>query len=470
MAMPTCRSARPCIAMGTLVAIAVLAISSLVWADVPGESPTEAPKKVDAPESEKDAPKKENAATNKEDVSGAKPEGETKDPLAQPLDAPKPPKDVEPPSKTRVVVPKGPDKNADGIIGIVRGQNVNLRVGPRRGPHRIAQLNRGAVVVIVERIDDWLGIHVPVGFPAVASMRYLKPVAEGRVQIDATNLNLRVAIPGSGRAAPPAFRDHPKPGAVVPVIRTEGDWAWVLAPEYVRAYISARYVKELGPAREHQDVLAKAREFRKKNIAILDARRKEHVSRVSANRLREVIGHVQRELAELRRKNTLDQAPVIALRDHLRDGLKAHASALPRVRRLATAMYLDLEAEAALRAARADEALASGPPTGKASPAPRKPTPHAVGPVALTGIPRFEPTENNQGEWVLWQREAPSHVLRPAPGVNVSFPDLRRYDGKQTKVVGKQTKHRVFGLPLVMVHTLEPLPEPVVRKNPTGTR
>src|SRR5437016_6296638 len=58
--------------------------------------------------------------------------------------------------------PTAPD--AEWTVGVVKGENVNLRVGPRQDDVPVMQFEQGTVVVVVEHPGEWLGVRVPAGF------------------------------------------------------------------------------------------------------------------------------------------------------------------------------------------------------------------------------------------------------------------------------------------------------------------
>ncbi|MDF1701291.1 MAG: hypothetical protein P1V36_09060, partial [Planctomycetota bacterium] len=154
-------------------------------------------------------------------------------------------------------------------VGVIQGSRVNVRVGPRPGGRPVAQLDDGAVVLILGKYTGWLAIEVPAGVLVAVAQKYVKPVGADAVRVEASRLNLRVGVPQEGRPVPAALRDRVVRGTVLPLVRREGDWVWVMAPEGTRVFISDKYVRELGPASEHKAILAAARAQRTDQLALL---------------------------------------------------------------------------------------------------------------------------------------------------------------------------------------------------------
>jgi hypothetical protein len=136
--------------------------------------------------------------------------------------------------------------------------------------------------------------------------------------------------------------------------------------------------------------------------------------------------------------------------------LEASPLASPRVLTLARALREDLEAEVALCVARRDAELArlrGMTPRPVPTPAP------AVAKVERVGVIRWEdaPGWKDGGAFILWVNEKPSYVLRLGTGGNLPHPDFKaNADGAPRKIVGAQSGDRVFGLPALDVHAIQP--------------
>ena len=275
------------------------------------------------------------------------------------------------------------------VVGVVTGDKVNLRVGPRLDDAPVTQLEQGATVVIVERAGEWLGVQVPAGFQAAVAAALTEPVDADHVRVAGVNVNLRVKPPAVDRAYS-AFRDHPAAGAVLPVIVREGDWVWVEAPEEVRAYLSAKYVKEVGPLSQNSGRVAEARLARAKREEARSLTKRKTQEAGDDQAVRDEVGAVAAALVKLRSSGGYDTAPVAVLADRLDSGVESHPSAAPRTKALAKALADDLDREMQIRVAFADEILLKKRMGQPAPDAPKAPAPR-VEAFAATGVIRWEP-------------------------------------------------------------------------------
>jgi hypothetical protein len=347
-------------------------------------------------------------------------------------------------------------KEAEPTVGWVKGDKVNLRVGPRVDDCAVTQLEQGTTVVIVERSGEWLGVRVPAGFSAAVATRLTEPVDSDHVRIAATDVNLRVRPP-QGERAYPAFRDKPALGAVLPVVDREGDWTWVEAPEEVRGYLHAQFVAEAGPLSANAARVEAGRDARKKREEVRASLRKRAQEDGDEAALRGEVGAVSGELLKARAAGGYDTAPIALLADRLASSVEAHPAAAPRTRALAKSVAEDLEREMQIRVAFADDILARKragrpPPDLSAPPAPSNAA------VDVTGFVRWEPTPSGAGggAFVLWSgsqpTDRPTHVIRWSSG------DLAAFDGRSVRVKGKAMGGRLIGLPTVEVDSVVPLP------------
>jgi hypothetical protein len=350
-------------------------------------------------------------------------------------------------------VAKGvPAAPADAAVGVVTGDQVNLRVGPRLDEVPVTTLEQGTVVVIVERAGEWLGVRVPAGFQAAVASALTEVVDDDHVRVARPGVNLRLKPP-AGERAYPAFRDRPEQGAVLPVIVREADWIWVEAPEEIRAYVHSKYVRELGPLAGHEAEVAKARAVRTaRETARQESKKKAGASR-DDEALRAEVGAVAEALAKARAAGGYDRLPVAELSDRLASATEAHPAATPRTKALAQVLLEDLEREIELRVAWSDELLARAR-TGRPAPdAPPPPAPRAEG-VQARGWLRFERAKGVEGggAFVLWDADVrPRYVVRWGAG------RLEDRDGAEVDVRGKTTGARALGLPVLEAEHVAPV-------------
>lgn len=346
--------------------------------------------------------------------------------------------------------PAGPALEARFSVGVVRGDAVNLRVGPRQDDQAVQTLDQGTVVVVLERVGDWLEVRLPAGFSGAVAAEYTEPVDDEHVRVTGHDVNLRRG-PGLNQ---PAFRDRLAAGTVLPVLAREGEWWLVEAPEEVRAYVFAAYVEVKGPATAHEDLVLEGRKRR----AAREALRSQAVRRTAAEgdekALRETLALVGKTLGELRAAGGYDVGPVAALEDRLVEELDRRKGAADRTRALATVVVEDLRREQALRVAFADDILAKKR-AGQPPPEKAKPPAEVVDAVEVTGVLRWEPAPgwDGGGAFVLWSTPTkPSHAVRWAQG------DLKALEGKTVKVKGKQAGTRLLGLPTVDAVKVDAVP------------
>ncbi len=371
--------------------------------------------------------------------------------------------------------PAGPIPTAPTLVEVT-GESVNVRVGPRVDNRAVTTLSRGDVLLVVEDVPGWKGVRIPAGFPVAVSLDYVVPEGPSSVRVMARNLNLRVCPPEAGEPAPGIFRDHPALGELLTLIdiedpepedaeAPEGDgterpfghrWAWVVAPEEIRVYVSDRFLRPIARDADGLARLAAARDKRRVEAEQLAEARRLVEARASAMRLMEVVGNVQRSLHDLRENAASnDKAPVVALATRLDKALETESKAMPSVLRLAKALDDDLDREIALRVARHDAALARE--LG------REPT--AIPPLApkaddatFKGIIRYEPTPGwkEPGVYFLWIDGRPLYVLRPGGVVDTSGEAVLREatDAREHDVEGALLGKRLFGLPVLEVRRI----------------
>ncbi|MGE0192332.1 MAG: SH3 domain-containing protein [Planctomycetota bacterium] len=383
------------------------------------------------------------------------------DPPAPGAPAPEPPAapdDVAPPSSAEdgagAEPPPQPPPPDLPRVGRVRGQRVNVRVGPRIGGRPVTQVDDGEVVRVIERLPGWVGVTLPRGFKVAVADEYLQVVDPDTVLVTADRLTLRLDPPAAEGGDPgPAFTDRVERGArLVRIEPAAPGWTWVVAPEPVRVYIHADYVDvapaDLADAERGERAIEAARAHRAAWVKELADARLENRRRRAESALRDALGTVQEGLYHARNEGGFDRAPIVVLANQLDQALDTTGEAPAPLRRVATALRDDLEGEIALRVARRDAAIARArglDPGPDARPAP------TVSQVRLTGVLRFEPVPGwrTGGAWILWTGDEPTHVVQLTAGMPLPHPNLRDYEGKVHTYVGKQPGERLFGLPVV---------------------
>jgi len=339
------------------------------------------------------------------------------------------------------------------IVGILTTDGVNLRVGPRTDDSPILQLEQGAVVVIVEKAGEWLGVQVPAGFQAAISAALTEPVDAEHVRVTGHDVNLRVRPP-LGDTAYAAFRDRMPRGQVLPVIVREGDWIWVEAPEVVKAYVHSKYVKELGALSANATRVEDARKAR----TVREQMRADTTSKAAEAKddeaLRGEVGAVGTALLKLRAAGGYDNSPIGALADRIAAAGEAHPSASARTKTLVRILTEDLEREMSIRTAYADQILAfkrlgKEPPPFAPPPAPRRDA------VEATGLVRWErlPGWDGGGVFVLDREKDEPYAIRWSAG------DLKAFDdGLPARVKGKTLGGRLLGFVVLEVESVSRVP------------
>lgn len=339
-------------------------------------------------------------------------------------------------------------------VGVIQGNRVNIRVGPRPGGRPVTQLDDGTVLLLVKTLPGWYEVHVPSGILAAVAGRYVEPVGADAVRVTARKLNLRVAPMQEGKAAPDPFRDQVQRGTVMPWVQREGDWYWVMVPESTRVYVSADYVREVGPLEKHMHLVERAREQRAKQLQLLAQQRAERAARRSGAKLRAAIGKAQQALYKFRVQRGIDRTPVVEVINGLEASIEACRESPVAVRKLAHAVRADLESELEMRVARKDAEVARL--RGLEPPAERSAVPK-IASVTQRGEIRWEaaPGWRNGGEWVLWVEDEPRYVLQLTTGLPHPLPDFKANAGRGARTIeGHQPGTRVFGLPVLQVRTI----------------
>lgn len=344
-----------------------------------------------------------------------------------------------------------PGADIDPLVGRISGEGVNLRVGPRVDNEPVAQLARGTLVIVVEKLPGWYGVRVPAGFPAAVSAEFVAEENPDEVRVKAKRLNVRVQPPEEGRPPPGCFRDPFLADQILTRISSDRGWVWVLAPEELRAYVSIDYVEVLGPLAEHAEAIVKARDARAKEVQRLKDARAAAATAKASLALRSAIGQAQHKLDRLRLDGGNDKTPVALVHEELSQAVAGAPHAPPSDGVLAALMLEDLDREMDLREARAEAAQAKI----RGEPAPPMPS---IAPeessVEIEGLLKWEavPGWREGGVYVLWQDQKPKRVLRLGTGGPLPHPDLKgRCDGKVWRFRGSSPGERTLGLPVVDV-------------------
>ena len=376
----------------------------------------------------------------------------------RPLSADKPAPPPAPPVVPEAPAPEAPapappvaGSEIEPQVGKIRGEGVNLRVGPRVDHEPVAQLERGAIVIVVEKIPGWYGVRVPAGFPAAVSAEFVVEESPDEVRVKAKRLNVRVQPPEEGRPPPGCFRDPFLADQVLTRISSDRGWVWVLAPEELRAYVSVDYVELLGPLAEHADQVVAARDARAKEVQRLKDARAAAATAQASLALRSAIGQAQQKLYRLRLEAGPDKTPVALVHEELTQAVAAAPHAPPPDKVLASLMLEDLDREMDLREARAEAAQAAlrgQPMPPMPSIAPQESVVEIEGELKWEAVPGWR----EGGVYVLWQDQRPKRVLRLGTGGPLPHPDLRaRCDGKIWRFRGASPGERTLGLPVVDV-------------------
>ncbi len=345
-------------------------------------------------------------------------------------------------------------------LGRVRGERVNVRIGPRVGGRPVMQLNDGDLVEVVERLPGWFGVRIPRGFRAAVSDAHVRVLDPDTMMVEADRLTLRLDPPAAEGADPgAAFVDRAVRGdRFVRIEEAAPGWSWVVAPETTRVYVHAHYVDEnpedLADEDLHDAALEDARGRRVLWIEELAARRIETRRKRAESALRDALGTIQDGLYRARMDGGHDRAPIVELANRMDAALEAADLAPPPLRRVAEALRGDLDAELALRVALRDAAVARA---RGLDPGPDPARAESAEAVRLTGVLRFEPVPawRTGGAWILWNGDVPTHVIRLTTGMPLPHPDLKRFEGVEHTYVGRRPGERLFGLPVVDLKSIE---------------
>lgn len=348
----------------------------------------------------------------------------------------------------------------------VDGHGVRLRVGPRVDVHPILELDRHTPLIELRRLGSWAGVLVPAGFPCVISSKYSRVEDEHTVVVTGRRVNLRVRVPEEGGPLPGAFRKQAMrderllllPHAAG--IPADAPWYRIMAPLEVEAWIHTDYLRDIGLADEHTDIIEA--ELAKRAAALSAVREARTAARrdVQDKKLLRALAATEKELTALRRVGGMDRTPVIRLADALVDSLAAAPNASDRVLRLGKALYKDLEAEIEIRVARKDAEVARL--RGLTVP-PLKPVAPTIPQVTAEGTLLHEeaPGWSSGHLYVFFKGVEPVYVLRLSTETPTPWPNLRKLADGTThyRVEGKAPGERAFGLPVIEVMRITPTDE-----------
>jgi SH3-like domain-containing protein len=321
----------------------------------------------------------------------------------------------------------GPALEASWTVGLVRGDQVNLRIGPRQDDQAVMTVDQGTVVIVVERVGDWLGIRLPAGFSGAVAAALTEPIDSEHVRVTGANVNLRR---GAGLEQP-AFRDRLERGTVLAVMAREGDWLMVEAPEEVRAYVYAAYVEDKGPVGSNGERIEEGRKRRAAREALRAQTTKRTAAEGDDRALRDELAAAAKALADLRTAGGYDVAPVAAVEDRLDAAITARAGALPRTKALANVLLEDLRREGQIRVAFADEIVAKKR-MGQAVPERPKAPAEAIPALEVVGTLRWEPAPGWDGREAV--ARGPLGRRRPQ--------GVRGQEGARARHPGRHPRHR----------------------------
>ncbi len=140
---------------------------------------------------------------------------------------------------------------AEETAGRVTGDKVRVRAGPGTRHAVLLEVNRDDLLVVLGREGQWSRVRVPGGFVCFVHSSLVK-VAEGAAPvISASRVRLRVT---AGKEILP-LETVLERGEAIEILAREGEWLKIIPPARTHLYIFARYVEELGPAREYRKSL-----------------------------------------------------------------------------------------------------------------------------------------------------------------------------------------------------------------------
>ena len=132
------------------------------------------------------------------------------------------------------------------LVGEVNTDRVNLRTGPSIDYRILRKLQPDEKVVIVHEAGDWFEVRVPGGFVCYILDRLIDRSDAQSFTVLGNRVNLRPT---------PATKYHAagqvRPGDEILVIGNEGDWAKVVAPPEITAWVNKQYVDIVGPEKDH---------------------------------------------------------------------------------------------------------------------------------------------------------------------------------------------------------------------------
>lgn len=138
------------------------------------------------------------------------------------------------------------------LVGEVNTDRVNLRTGPSIDYRILRKLQPTEKIVIVHEEGEWFEVRVPGGFVCYVLDRLIDRSNPESITVLGNRVNLRPTAATKYHAA-----GQVRPGDRLLVVGTEGDWAKVVAPEKITAWVNKRYIDILGPEDDYATELAR---------------------------------------------------------------------------------------------------------------------------------------------------------------------------------------------------------------------
>lgn len=122
--------------------------------------------------------------------------------------------------------------------GQIVSDNVNVRAGQSANFEKVARLNAGDKVVVVEKNFSWYKVKLPAGAQCYVHSKYVKDLGDSVGEITVNRLNARAG-------ADPKFSSlgQLSQGALVKIAAKEGDWYRIEPVEGMYGWVSEEFVK-----------------------------------------------------------------------------------------------------------------------------------------------------------------------------------------------------------------------------------
>jgi len=123
-------------------------------------------------------------------------------------------------------------------IGVVTGNQVNIRTGGSRNHPAFAALLRGQRVIVASSKNEWCRIHIPRWIPVYVHKNYVEKNGSRGI-VKAGQLNVRIA---ARRKSLDESVGIVSQGSLVEITGEEGEWLKIVPPPTVYAFISDRFI------------------------------------------------------------------------------------------------------------------------------------------------------------------------------------------------------------------------------------